>query len=78
MSTESILTLVGIGVTLAVFALGIVVAVLGFLLSRQLRAIEEELAHIRPLEIRLTRVETVMGFAKQPTPIVKRIGDTPA
>lgn len=77
MSTESILTLVGIGVTVVVFLLGIVVAVVGFLLSRQLKAIETELSYIRPLEIRIVRVEAVLGLTK-PSDKVRRAGEAPA
>ncbi len=77
MSTESILTLVGIGVTVVIFLLSLVVAVVGFLLSRQLRAIESELSYIRPLEIRIVRLEAMLGL-KRPSDVVRRQGETPA
>jgi len=71
MSIEAILTIASIVVGVLLFLLGLLMTVLGFLLSRQLKQIEEELDLIRPLEIRIVRVETVLGI-KRPSDVIRK------
>lgn len=61
MSTESILAIIGMVLTVALAVFGVVVGLVGFLLSRQLRQFEDNMRLIPKLCDRMTRVETVLG-----------------
>lgn len=81
MSTEAILTLVGIGVGVVLFLLGLLMTVLGYLLSLQMKQILNRLtdteSHQRLADGRIIRLETWVGI-KKPSDTVRRTGETPA
>ena len=71
MSIEAVLALVGMGLTVALFILTILFAVIGYLLKAHISRMETELSYVRSLERRMMKVEDALGIVRQPSPIVK-------
>lgn len=85
MSTEAVLTLVGILVGIALFAFGGIASVIGFLLLRAVKQFDQSVAMIHPMDKELTAqweriraIEKFINMPKQATPSVRLRGDTSA
>lgn len=61
MSTEAIVGLTSIGVTLGLFFLGIVCAVIGWFLARHMTKVEKQLASLPRIEMQLAILSTTQA-----------------